>query len=152
MQLMRSSSTAQGTGPIYTLGTGNRTAADFFSILRRYAIDTLIDVRRHPQDDPSPHFNRDGLEASLTRAEIHYRWLGSLLGGVRFGGYGKHRRTVSYQKGLQMVERLARQGPTVLVCAEKMPWKCHRYDIAEDLVARGWRVVHLLDLNDSRPH
>lgn len=130
---------------IYTLGTSTRSMADFFSALEAYGIHCIADVRRFPKSRKYPHFNRDRLEAEATGRHLCYQWLGDLLGGYRRGGYEAYMQEVSFQRGLQKVEQSAEEVSTVLICAERLPWKCHRFKISWRLAERGWNVVHIIE-------
>jgi uncharacterized protein (DUF488 family) len=132
---------------IYTLGTSNRSMVDFFSVLETYKINYIADVRRFPKSRKYPHFNRDYLEAEAKARDLFYQWLGDLLGGYRSGGYEAYMREVSFQRGLQKVEHLAKEISTVLICAERLPWKCHRFKISYSLTEKGLNVVHIIERN-----
>ena len=114
-------------------------------MLETYEIHCLADVRRFPKSRRYPHFNRDSLEAEVKDRDIRYQWLGDLLGGYRSGGYEAYMQKISYQRGLQKVECLAKEVSTVLICAERLPWKCHRFKISHSLNQRGWNVVHIIE-------
>ena len=77
--------------------------------------------------------------------KLFYHWLGDRLGGFRTGGYQKYTVEAAYMEGLKRVESLAEISPSVLVCAERLPWKCHRLHIAQSISERGWSVVHVLE-------
>lgn len=130
---------------IYTLGTSTRSTEDFFSLLEAYKINCITDVRRFPKSRKYPHFNSDNLEAEAKNRNLLYKWHGDLLGGYRSGGYETYMVETSFQKGLQEVEHLAKEISTVLFCAERLPWKCHRFKIAHKLTERGWNVVHIIE-------
>jgi len=129
---------------IYTLGTGRRTEEDFVEILNCYGIGALLDVRRFPRSK-TPAYNRDYLEVLTRENGIEYHFLGDELGGFRKGGYQEYTRTDAFRKGIERLEHTARRRPSVVVCAERFPWKCHRRWIARELAARGWRVLHIID-------
>ncbi len=129
---------------IYTLGTDRRTEEDFIEILNAYGIESLIDVRRFPTSK-LPVFKKKYLENLLRENGIGYYWLGNELGGYRKGGYDAYTETEQFQRGVDMVEEIASEKVSVLVCAEKFPWKCHRRWIARELKKRGWTVVHIID-------
>jgi uncharacterized protein (DUF488 family) len=120
---------------------------DFFSVLGAYKINCIADVRRFPKSSKYPHFNRDNFEAEAKSRKLFYQWLGDFLGGYRSGGYEAYMRENSFQKGLQKVEHLAKEFSTVLICAERLPWKCHRFKISNSLTERGWNVVHIIERN-----
>jgi uncharacterized protein (DUF488 family) len=130
---------------IYTLGTSTRSLEDFFSILKAFGIKGIADVRRFPLSRKFPHFNREKIEEESGEQNLFYHWLGDLLGGFRKGGYENYKKEPSYLEGLQKVEALAEQYPSVLVCAERFPWKCHRLQISQSFLELGWDVIHIID-------
>ena len=130
---------------IYTLGTSTRSMEEFFSALKTYKIDGIADVRRFPRSRRYPHFNRENLEAEAKGRNLFYQWLGNLLGGYRSGGYEAYMRETSFKKGLQKVEHLAKGISTVLICAERLPWRCHRFKISHSLTEKSWNVVHIIE-------
>lgn len=130
---------------IYTLGTSTRSAEDFFSILKAFGIKGIADVRRFPRSRKFPHFTREKIAEQSREQDLSYHWLGDLLGGFRKGGYENYKKEASYLEGLQKLEALAEESRFVLVCAERLPWKCHRLQISRSLVKRGWNVIHIID-------
>ncbi|NOY39486.1 MAG: DUF488 family protein [Nitrospirae bacterium] len=129
---------------IYTLGTGRRTEEDFVEILHCYGIEAFIDVRRFPKSK-LPAYNRDYLERLIKENGIEYHFFGDELGGFRRGGYPEYTRTETFRMGIERLEEIAGRKVSVVVCAERFPWKCHRRWIARELKSRGWRVVHIID-------
>ncbi len=129
---------------IYTLGTDRRSEEDFIEILHAYDIEALIDVRRFPKSKIAL-FRRENLERLLAREGIKYYFLGRELGGFRKGGYIAYIITVDFNKGIEKLESIAIQKTSVIICAERFPWKCHRKWIARELNKRGWQVEHILD-------
>ncbi|MDY6794103.1 MAG: DUF488 domain-containing protein [Actinomycetota bacterium] len=130
---------------IFTLGTSTRSMEDFFRILKEREIALVCDVRSFPISSRYPHFSQGFLAASLSREDIAYRWLGKRLGGYRKDGYPAYMKTGDFLEGLGELEELAAVTSTVVVCAELLPWRCHRFHIAGKLQDRGWRVVHIID-------
>ncbi|MBW1910100.1 MAG: DUF488 domain-containing protein [Deltaproteobacteria bacterium] len=130
---------------IYTLGTSTRKPAEFFSLIEIYGIKGIVDVRRFPQSKRFPHFNKDNIKKESERLGISYYWLGDLLGGFRTGGYESYKKEASYLKGLKKVESMAKESVIVLICAERLPRKCHRFQIAKSLKVHGWEVIHIID-------
>jgi uncharacterized protein (DUF488 family) len=129
---------------IYTLGTGLRSEEDFIEILLAFNIHSLIDVRSYPKSK-IPIFNRENLEPFLRREGIEYHFLGKELGGFRKGGYIAYALTEDFQKGIELLESIAVLNPSVIICAERFPWKCHRRWIARELHRRGWEVDHIIE-------
>ncbi len=130
---------------IYTLGTSTRSIDDFIGLLRARGIRRVCDVRSFPTSSRYPHFSRGPFAAALQREGISYVWLGDSLGGYRKGGYEVHMLSEGFLAGLEELERLAGELPSAVVCAELLPWRCHRRHIAAVLRDRGWRVVHVID-------
>jgi uncharacterized protein (DUF488 family) len=129
---------------LYTLGTSRRSEEDFIEILLARDIGRVIDVRSFPRSK-LPHFSQEPLRALLSENGIDYRWLGPELGGFRAGGYERYALSEEFSRGVSLVEDLSLEKPSVLICAERFPWKCHRRWIARELGRRGWRVEHILD-------
>ena len=151
---------------ILTVGHSNRSLADFLAILEAHRIDRILDVRRFPVSRKWPHFNAENLARSLPDAGIAYVGL-SELGGRRrarpdsphvrwrmeaFRGYADFMDTSEFEAGLARVLEHARTGRAALMCAEAVPWRCHRSLIADTLIARGEEVVDALSATSSRPH
>ena len=134
---------------LYTLGSGTRTLEEFLGLLRLLGIDLLADVCHFPGSRRSPHFGREALAAALSDAGVGYAWLGEELGGYRAGGYERHMETEAFGRGLVRLEELARAHTVAIMCAERLPWRCHRRFIADRLVARGWNVVHVIDVRHA---
>ncbi|MEW6554849.1 MAG: DUF488 domain-containing protein [Actinomycetota bacterium] len=130
---------------VYTLGTSTRTWERFLDVLLAWGIARVCDVRSFPGSRRYPHFSRENLAASLREAGLDYVWLGERLGGYRKGGYEAHMETEAFVAGISELEHLAAEAPTAIVCAEALPWKCHRRFIARVLEERGWDVVHVID-------
>jgi uncharacterized protein (DUF488 family) len=131
-------------GKIYTLGTSRRSEEDFIEILFAYNIQSLIDVRRFPRSKISI-FRREKLEPFLNLEGIEYHFLGTELGGFRKGGYIAYTLTDDFRKGIDLLESIALTKISVIICAERFPWKCHRKWIARELHKRGWDVEHIID-------
>ena len=129
---------------IYTLGTDRRSEEDFTEILFAYNIQSLIDVRSFPRSK-IPIFSKENLEDLLEREGIDYHFLGKELGGFRKGGYTSYIVTDEFSKGIDLIESIALYKMSVIICAEKLPWKCHRKWISRELHKRDWEVVHIID-------
>ncbi len=129
---------------IFTLGTNRRSEEDFVEILHAYAIESLIDVRSVPKSK-IPTFNRNYLEGLLKNEGLEYHYLGAELGGLRKGGYIAYTVTDDFMRGIDALEAIAAQKLSVIICAERFPWKCHRKWISRELHRRGWHVEHVID-------
>lgn len=153
--------------PVYTIGHGNRPLEEFIALLRDAGVTCLVDVRAFPGSRRHPHFSRQALEGTLPAAGIDYVWEGVSLGGRRrpradsphvalrhpsFRAYADHMQTPDFRAGIERLAERARAAPTAIMCAERLPWQCHRYMISDYLVANGGTVVHLMGPGASRGH
>jgi uncharacterized protein (DUF488 family) len=129
---------------IYTLGTDRRSEEDFIEILLAYDIKSLIDVRSFPKSR-IPIFTRENLKNLLDREGIEYHFLGKELGGFRKGGYVSYLVTNDFLQGIDLLESIGETQSSVIICAERFPWKCHRKWISRELHKRGWQVEHIID-------
>jgi uncharacterized protein (DUF488 family) len=151
---------------VYTLGHSTRSAAEFMTLLREHGIAGISDVRRFPASRRHPHFGREALAEMLAAAGLHYDWLPA-LGGRRaprpdsphtawrepaFRAYADHMETEEFRAGLEQLIRLVEARPTAVMCAEAVPWRCHRQLVADALVARGLQVMHVLGPGAPKPH
>lgn len=129
---------------IFTMGTSNRTFKEFVEILRVYKIEMVIDVRTLPTSK-FPHFQKDNFSQSLAEENFGYFYLGKELGGFRPEGYEAYTQTGAYLGGIELLERMAARCRAVIICAERLPWRCHRRFIGRSLMERGWDVKHIID-------
>jgi uncharacterized protein (DUF488 family) len=144
---------------VWTIGHSTRELDAFLGLLLRESIEHLADVRSFPSSRRYPHFNRDQLRASLEEAGIrysHHPALGgrrptradSVNGGWRnasFRGYADHMASQEFRDALDALIALAAGERTTVMCAEAVPWRCHRTLIADALVARHIDVRHIMD-------
>ena len=152
---------------IYTAGHGNRSIEEFLVLLEDAGIGCLVDVRAYPASRRHPRFAREALEKSLADSGIRYLWEGIALGGRRklsndsphvalknpgFRAYADHMTTTEFREGLARLIGLGRERRTVVMCAERLPWRCHRYLVADSLVARDVPVTHLVAPGQWRDH
>jgi uncharacterized protein (DUF488 family) len=129
---------------VYTVGTSTRSLDEFVALLRRYGVEVMIDVRRFPSSR-FPHFRREELAGSLPQQGIDYYHLGEKLGGYRKGGYEAFSATGEFKQGLMELTEIAGQRITAIICAERLPWRCHRRLIGAELSRQGWQVIHIID-------
>ena len=154
---------------MYTIGHSIRTLEEFIALLKEHEIEILVDVRRWPTSKRSPHFNRDNLEKAIAEEGLRYVWLGESLGGYRreglgdespnkawrsggFRNYADHALSEDFKKGMEELLRLAETGRTVVMCAEKHYWRCHRMIISDHLTVRGQHVIHIVEKGKTREH
>jgi len=129
---------------IYSLGTSNRTRDEFFTLLRAFAIEMVVDVRSFPTSR-FPHFRKESLSQSLAEQGFGYYYLGKELGGYRKEGYEAYTQTLEYLMGMELLERMASRCHSAILCAERLPRRCHRRFIGRSLLERGWEVIHIID-------
>jgi len=153
-------------GEIYTVGHSNRSAEALLECLRGAGVEVLVDVRRRPASRRYPHFNAPVLAAALETAGIGYVTAGEALGGHRpappegahpalaraLRGYAEHMRSAAFARALESLLREAGAAGHALMCAERLPERCHRSLIADRLTARGVAVVHLIAPGERRAH
>jgi len=144
---------------IHTIGHSTRTIEVLLELLKSHGVERLIDVRRWPASRRYPHFNREPLSASLARAGIDYTGQRD-LGGFRkpsnsspnsgwrvgaFRAYADFMLTPEFAEIMVEIEKLAIEKPSALMCAEALPWRCHRQLLADAFTVRGWTVRHILE-------
>jgi uncharacterized protein (DUF488 family) len=151
---------------IYTIGHSIRTLEEFEILLERFGVQRLVDVRTVPRSRHVPHFNTDHLARALALRKIDYRHM-KRLGGLRkpahdsinlgwrnsgFRGFADHMQTEEFRTGIAELQTLAAEQKTAIMCAEAVPWRCHRSLIADALVVCDWEVRHILSLASAPPH
>ena len=152
---------------LYTIGHSTRTLDDLVDALNSVGVDLLVDIRTVPRSRHTPQFNRDVLSRELPRRGIGYRHL-KALGGLRkprpdsrntawrnagFRGFADYMESPEFEAALDELRELAgRAGTAAIVCAEAVPWRCHRSLVADALTARGDTVFHLMGPGKARPH
>lgn len=152
---------------IFTIGHGNRSIEEFIGMLREAEIAHLIDVRAFPGSRRYPQFGREALERSVAQAGMQYLWEGEALGGRRksradsrhvalrnesFRAYADHMEFGEFLAAEQRLTALSANENVAIMCAERLPWECHRFLISDYLVARGLRVVHLINEGKRQEH
>ena len=136
---------------IFSIGHSNRALDELITILKRYGIETLADIRTLPRSRRNPHFDRESLEKELPSSGIEYVWIKE-LGGMREWGYEGYMTTPGFEYGLNSLEAAASGKRTAFMCAE-LDWKsCHRSFVSHALHSRGWEIVHIYDENESETH
>jgi uncharacterized protein (DUF488 family) len=151
---------------VLTIGHSTRALAELLALLAEFEVTTLVDVRRFPGSRRYPHFSGPALARALSEVAIAYAHEPD-LGGRRdpvadspntawrvaaFRGYADYMATPAFRAGLLRVLAQAEQGRPVIMCAEAVPWRCHRQLIADALVARGVTVRHILGPGQERAH
>jgi uncharacterized protein (DUF488 family) len=151
---------------IFTVGHSTRPIDEFIEILRSHGVKQLLDIRTIPKSCHNPQFNSDALAAELRGADISYVHLKE-LGGLRhartdsknlgwrnasFRGFADYMQTPGFSAALDRAIRLAELLPSALMCAEAVPWRCHRLLVADALLVRGIRVEHITSASAAKPH
>jgi uncharacterized protein (DUF488 family) len=151
---------------IYTIGHSTRTIEQFIALLKAYNIEELVDVRTIPKSRHNPQFGAEELAASLQQAKIAYKQLAK-LGGLRrtskdsknpgwkntsFRGFADYMATSEFRIGLEELQAHAEHKTVAIMCAEAVPWRCHRSLIADALTIRGWQVLHIQNRKTASPH
>jgi len=150
---------------LFTIGHSTRSLEQFLGLLAREGATHLVDVRAFPTSARYPHFSRPSLERALIDAGLRYSHLPSLGGRRRgrrdshntqwrnasFRAYADYMETREFKEALEDLLTLARLEPTVIMCAEAVPWRCHRFLISDAAVAADCSVLHILDAG-TEPH
>ncbi len=151
---------------VFTVGHSGRTLEAFLALLESQAINRLIDVRTVPRSRHNPQFNRETLPAALEAVAIQYTHCEG-LGGFRrtslvsantgwrnasFRGYADYMQTPAFAENLKALITMARRERVALMCAEAVPWRCHRSLIADALMVHGLRVDEIVSTRRCQTH
>ncbi|MEM0143250.1 MAG: nicotinamide-nucleotide adenylyltransferase [Candidatus Parvarchaeum sp.] len=155
-----------GKNRIFTIGHSTRTINEFIGLLKSYAIKEVIDIRTVPKSLHNPQFNLASLKKSLSKAGINYLEIKE-LGGLRspikdsknvfwrnrsFRGYADYMQTKDFKEGIKKVLNESKNMRIALMCAEVLPWRCHRFLISDYLICRGFSVTHIMSYNHTIEH
>jgi uncharacterized protein (DUF488 family) len=151
---------------VLTIGHSTRSWKEFLEILRAHSIKRVVDVRSIPRSGHNPQFSRETLSIKLRGARISYVHLRK-LGGLRharhdspnmgwrnasFRGFADYMQSSEFEAGLNRLIQLAKRKRTVIMCAEAVPWRCHRSLIADALTIRGIRVDDIMSMKRTQVH
>lgn len=151
---------------IFTIGHSTRPVEEFVGLLRANGIQRLIDIRTIPKSRHNPQFNGDALARALNLAKIDYVHLKE-LGGLRhahrdstntgwrnasFRGFADYMQTNEFERALERAIELAREKTSALMCAEAVPWRCHRSLVSDALLVRGMRVLEIVSKSAPKEH
>jgi len=151
---------------IYTIGHSNRPVYEFIALLTRNGVTRLIDIRKMPKSRHNPQFEGEALKRSLNDASIEYVHE-PLLGGLRrarkdsvndgwrntsFRGFADYMATDEFKRGLDTLLESAERATTAIMCAEAVPWRCHRTLVADALKAAGCNVFHIVGAGAPSAH
>ena len=151
---------------IHTIGHSTRTLDGLVALLRAHGVRAVADVRQYPASRRHPQFARAALETSLPDAGIAYHWLRALGGrraarpdsphvvwrNLQFRGYADHMDSPEFAAGLDALLTIAAAAPVAVMCAEAVPWRCHRQLVSDALLARGVAVRHITGPGEAKPH
>jgi uncharacterized protein (DUF488 family) len=151
---------------VLTIGHSTRELAEFIVLLQAHGVNMIADVRTVPRSRHNPQFNQETLPEALKAAGIAYVHLPG-LGGLRharadsantawrnasFRGFADYMQTDEYAENIARLTKLAGQAHVALMCAEAVPWRCHRSLIADSLLVRGLAVEHIMSKTHRQPH
>lgn len=151
---------------MFTIGHSTRPIQEFVDLILSHGSKCIVDVRTVPRSRHNPQFNRDILPLTLEASGIGYVWL-SALGGLRrsrpdslntgwrnlsFRGYADYMQTPEFEAGLKELLSLPDVETATLMCAEAVPWRCHRSLIADALSVRGFEIEHIMGAGKHYPH
>ncbi len=151
---------------VMTIGHSTRTSKEFIQLLKAHRVQRLVDVRTVPRSRHNPQFNRSELSPALHSSRLHYRYMPG-LGGFRraspdslntgwhnasFRGFADYMQTPEFGQHLDDLIKLARPERIAIMCAEAVPWRCHRSLIADALLARGFEVQEITTATRTQLH
>ena len=151
---------------IFTVGHSTRSIDEFFELLQAHGIKGIVDVRSIPRSLHNPQFNADDLKQSLQREHMSYKHIKE-LGGLRrarkdsintgwrnasFRGFADYMPTQEFSEGLEALIKIAAARRTAIMCAEAVPWRCHRSLIADALASKGWMVRDIMSRTVAARH
>ncbi len=151
---------------VYTIGHSTRAAEDFLTILDAFSIGIVADIRTVPRSRRNPQYDQDSLKRLLTEHGLEYVHLPA-LGGLRrprkdslntawknasFRGYADYMQTPEFAKAIEDLIGIATENRTVIMCAEAVPWRCHRSLVGDALLIRGISVEDIMSATNSHPH
>lgn len=153
-------------GAIFTVGHSTLPIGRFIDLLQIYGVEQLVDIRTMPGSRHNPQFGSEALAGSLRLAQIEYTHM-EALGGLRrarkdsqnagwrnksFRGYADYMQTAEFAHAVEALIRMGRQARTAIMCAEAVPWRCHRSLVADALDVRGVPVIEILSETSYRLH
>lgn len=151
---------------IFTIGHSTHPIDEFIELLEIHGIKEVVDVRSMPMSHHNPQFNSDILKQSLQKVHIRYKHL-KKLGGLRhskkdsinlgwhnvsFRGFADYMATPEFSEGLEALIKIASLRPTAIMCAEALPWRCHRSLIADALTKKGFAVLDIMSRTSATKH
>lgn len=163
---MTKSRSKQQPALVFTIGHSTHPIDEFIGMLKAYDIETLVDIRTIPRSRHNPQYAKEVLAKSLKSGGITYRYMKG-LGGLRhakpdspnmgwrnasFRGYADYMQTDTFQEALQELIAVAATSRTAIMCAEAVPWRCHRSLVGDALTVRDIPVIDIMTEKKSSPH
>lgn len=151
---------------LYTIGHSIRTIEQFLGLLKAHKIKQVVDIRTIPHSRFNPQFNKDTVARKLRNSGIGYRHM-KVLGGLRhakagsvnlgwhnasFRGFADYMQTAEFRQGVKQLKKIAAKKMTAIMCAEAVPFRCHRSLVADALTKEKWRVFHITSLKTAMLH
>jgi uncharacterized protein (DUF488 family) len=151
---------------LFTVGHSTREIHEFIELLKSHAITQLVDIRTIPKSRHNPQYGQSQLKKSLEKHGIKYVYLKE-LGGLRpavknstndawhnksFRNYADYMQSDEFKRGLDELIKLSQEATTVIMCAEAVPWRCHRSLVSDALQTRGMTVEEIINSGNTRPH
>ncbi|HET9845076.1 MAG TPA: DUF488 domain-containing protein [Nitrospira sp.] len=151
---------------LWTIGHSTKPIEDFLAMLRSHGIQRLVDVRTIPRSRHNPQYDTEALAAHLKKAKLTYRHMPQ-LGGLKkakkdsvnagwknasFRGYADYMQSEQFRSALEQLMAESREWATAVMCAEAVPWRCHRSLIADALLIRGWVIRHIMTKTKADTH
>ena len=151
---------------IFTVGHSTHPIGEFIQLLQAHQIRAVVDIRKMPKSRHSPQFNEGDLKESLRGANIQYKHI-KKLGGLRhatkestnlgwrnasFRGFADYMLTPGFSEGMEALIQVANDRSSAIMCAEAVPWRCHRSLIADALTKRGWLVRNIMSRSSATNH
>lgn len=153
--------------PVFTIGHSTHTINEFIELLRQNNIELLVDVRHYPGSRHCPQFGKARLKNSLGKKGINYLHMEELGGRRRpdkesdlnagwrspqFRGYADYMQTKEFKEALKELMECAKKEKSAIMCAEAVPWRCHRSMIADALIMYGFKVFDIYSLTNVKEH
>ncbi len=154
------------TNPVYTIGHSTRTLDEFIATIEPYGVEIIIDIRTIPKSRHNPQFNIDSLADFLRKKQIgyvHMKGLGGLRHPIKdsvntgwrnssFRGFADYMQTEEFEHGLDELTEIMKKKRVAIMCAEAVPWRCHRSLVADALTMRGVQVIHIMGATAHHVH
>ncbi|MBP9852820.1 MAG: hypothetical protein QG629_862 [Patescibacteria group bacterium] len=151
---------------VFTIGHSTRPVEEFIELLQQNKIRRLVDIRTMPRSRHNPQYEQTALEKTLPKHGIAYLYMPQ-LGGLRpkakdsknmgwhnesFRNYADYMQTDQFTKAIEELVALANENPTAIMCAEAVPWRCHRSLVGDALLVRRMKVCDIMSPKTVQPH